>query len=160
MTDIDQAALEENAISINEILKGEYNWNHLAFVDGMAPIHYRNNKQIWRPKTKLLKRMFGGSNGRSVEVGTIIKPGTFLKFVIPNEPTQETMDYQNWRGYFDREAVYSEEGSGFVLNRWVRFANFNNRGFQFTVEYLDSPVEAYIPSIVFFGAEWILISNT
>lgn len=159
MTEMNLQEIEESSLYVSDILTKEYGWNHLAFVDGMAPIDFRNGKQVWKPKAKLLKIIFGRSNGQIVEIGSVVKPGTYLKFILPNQSTQKTMDYQNWRGYFDREAVYSEEGAGFVLDRWVRFENFNNRGFQFTVEYIDKMVEVFIPSIVFFGAEWIKVSN-
>ncbi|QSP93325.1 hypothetical protein LPB19_08750 [Marinobacter salinisoli] len=147
------------AKSIRQILQDKYGWNHMAFVDGMAPIDFQNGKQFWKPKTKLMRRIFGGSNGRSIRTDFVIGPGTYLKFVSPNASTESTLDYQNWLGYFERETQYSSPKEGSIFERWVLFKSWNRGGFEFTVAFPDSDVEVVIPSIVFFGAEWILVSD-
>ncbi len=48
--------LEEEARLISEILKEDYNWNEMAFVDGMAPIDIKGGRQVWKAKTELKKR--------------------------------------------------------------------------------------------------------
>ncbi|KXS51986.1 MAG: hypothetical protein AWU57_3629 [Marinobacter sp. T13-3] len=151
------AEKNKEAKSIRQILQEKYDWNHMAFVDGMAPIDFQNGKQFWKPKTKLLKKFFGGSNGRAARADFVIGPGTFLKFIIPNPTTESTSDYQNWLGYFEREAQYSSQKEDSIFERWVLFKSWNRSGFEFTVEFQDGDVEVVIPSIVLFGAEWILV---
>ena len=145
--------------TINDILRAEYSWGHLAFVDGMAPINYRGGRQIWRPRTKFFRRLFGASNGPVVAIDEVVRPGCYLKFCLQGKTAQATMDFQNWRGYFDRETVYSARGSGAILDRWVRFLSVQEGGFQFEIEYLDGNVRARTPSIVFFGVDWIRLSS-
>ncbi len=148
--------IEAGSCTVGKILRTDFAWSYLAFVDGMAPVDYRQGRQVWRPRRpKFLRRLFGASNGPVVAIDEVIRPGSYLKFCLPNEATQATMDFQNWRGYFDRETVYSVTGSGSILNRWVRFLSFEERGFQFVTEYLDGKVQARTPTIVLFGADWI-----
>lgn len=145
--------------TLHEILRKKYNWSHLAFVNGMAPLDTKNGKPFWKPKIKLLKSLLGGSNGPRVNIDLVLGPGTLLKFTIPNEVTQNTFDYQNWRGFFDREARYTNETEGMVLDRWLIFESFHSNGFEFSVRYQGSEVQVYLPSIVLFGAEWILVAE-
>ena len=158
MREVGLPQIEAASRTLGQILRADFNWSHLGFVDGIAPLTYRGGRQVWRPKTKLLARLVGGSNGPTVPLDQIVKPGCFLKFSLPNEAVQRTLDFQNWRGYFDRETVYSSTGSGYILDRWVRFVSFSDRGFRFEVEYLTAPVRASAPTVVFFGAEWIRVA--
>jgi len=134
---MNESTLEKNSRTLGEILRNKYKWCHLAFIDGMAPIQYRKvggsgKRQVWEPKTKFWRRLFGASNGPIVPLDEVIKPGCFLKFGIPNETTQATMDYQNWRGYLDRDAIYDPQGAGSILESWVRFISFHREGFDFS----------------------------
>jgi hypothetical protein len=150
--------IEAGSRTVGEILRTDFAWSQLAFIGGMAPVAYRQGRQSWRPRRPMfLRRLFGASNGPVVAIDDVIGPGTYLKFCLPNEATQATMDFQNWRGYFDRETIYSVTSSGSILNRWVRFLSFQERGFQFISEYLDGNVQARTPTIVFFGADWIRV---
>lgn len=159
MRDVAIHRIEAASRTIAEILRTDFNWSHLGFVDGMARITYRAGRQVWRPKTKLLTRLVGGSNGPTIALDQVIEPGCFLKFCLPNDAIQRTLDFQNWRGYFDRETVYSSTGSGYILDHWVRFISFLEKGFRFETEYLDAAVRAYTPTIVFFGSEWIRVAR-
>ncbi|MEM7172209.1 MAG: hypothetical protein AAF530_18710 [Pseudomonadota bacterium] len=141
--------------SIGEILRDDFNWQDAAFVDGMAPLDFQNGQQVWKPRNRMLMRFFGATNGRPVKLQDIIRPGCKLKFRASEVTENATKDFQHWRGFFDREAVYSDESFGFVLDRWVRFGSFNTRGFDFSAEYLNHPVVVTLPTIVFFGADWI-----
>jgi hypothetical protein len=144
--------IEKNAKTVRDILMDEYNWSHLAFVDGMAPVDYSYifRKQIWKPKSRWFQKLFGGSYGRKIPLENVLIPNCFLKFCIPNEAIQASADYQNWRGYFDRETTYSDISAGHMLDRWVKFLGFKTFGFDFDIEYIDYPVVARTPSIVFF----------
>lgn len=159
MREVSIHRIEAASRTIAEVLRTDFNWSHLGFVDGMSPITYRGGRQVWRPKTKLLARLVGGSNGPLVALEQVVKPGCFLKFCLPNDTIQRTLDFQNWRGFFDRETVYSSTGSGYILDRWLRFVSFRENGFRFESEYLDVSVRANTPTVAFFGAEWIRVAS-
>lgn len=158
--EFDVEDIEKNARTIRDILMHEFNWSHLAFLDGMATVDYSSalGKQVWKPRSRLTQKLFGGSYGRIVALEEILVPDCFVKFCIPNETIQASADFQNWRGYFDRETSYTATYAGYILDRWVRFLGFQTLGFDFDVEYLNQPAVARTPTIVFFGADWIRVS--
>ena len=152
------AELDSVGRTVREILQQDFHWADLAFVDGMAPITVRHGQQAWRPKVKLLRRLFGASNGPTVPLSRVLGSSCYLKFCLPDLETQKTMDYQHWRGYLDREVRYSTDADGHLLDRWVRFVGFATNGFDIDVEYVGSSGYARVPTIVMFGASWIQVA--
>jgi hypothetical protein len=150
--------IEENTCTIHEILKRKFNWGDAAFVDGMAPMGLVGQKQAWKPRIKMLRKLIGGSNGIAVPLEDVLVPGCFLKFCIPSAQIQGTADFSNWRGYFDRETQYTDTSAGFIFDRRVTLLGFADKGFRFDVEYIDASIRARTPSVVFFGAQWIKLS--
>ncbi len=114
-----------------------------VFVD-CAEHDYERSLEFW-----------GVANGPVVPVDHIVRPSCCVKFGLPTESVQATVDFQNWRGYFDRETEYSDSTVSSILARWVRFVCFHNQGFQFETEFVNNGVHAVIPTILFFGADWI-----
>ncbi len=62
-----------------------------------------------------------------------------------------------------KEGVEKWDGSHLLFGRWVRFRDYDEgmpgNDFTFTIDFVDAPIRARIPTLVLFGAEWIRVAS-
>lgn len=127
MNEFNSQVADQQAKTLNTILREDYGWRDDDFVDGMAPLESHRGTKIWNPKTnssqlmKLLRTMLGPRHKRAVELSDVINRTKLLKFTPPNlDENLESLDKgatpanmapfpQNdilhWAGFFMREAI-------------------------------------------------------
>ena len=185
--------------TLNTILREDYGWTDANFVGGMAKLNMHRGQpmgKFWEPKRSFVRRVLGRVLGSftmesrvpKVSVRQVIKPGIFLRFLLPDEKAMATLkpiaihDVQNWAVFFLHEATYSfsdesnesdewrvqpqkqisqAEKASHIFGQWFRFEGYEGdmQDFDFTVKSLKGDVEVRIPTIVFYGAEWIEIAE-
>ena len=186
MHEFDSQIADQQAKTLNAILRENYGWQSENFIDGMAPLGYPypGAKQSWSPKATLPERIRGVKLKRTVRFGKIIKSGVFLKFMMAdveelkaNSPAS-IKDYTYWISYFTREATceflidadhedapllpfyeraYANNRDALILDRWMEFSKYDMSGFDLIVNSVDGHFRATIPAIVLCGAQWIKI---
>jgi len=174
--------------TLNTILREDYGWTDANFVDGMARVDVRlgdHMEKFWQPKRsfvdgvldRVLEFFVIEPKISKVLIQHVIKPGVFLRFSLPDEKALATLkpivtlDVQNWTVFFMHEAKYSFSGefkqiaqaekAHHVFGQWLSFESYERamHDFDFKVKSLDGNVEIRIPTIVFYGAEWVEVAE-